>query len=211
MLQQVEHNLLIPNSLDIAFLCKQATALMHKGVSYCDLYLQNSASESFSLDEGIIKSGSFALNSGIGVRAICHDKTFLSYANSLSPTTISGLIANIFIEPVQAHIAPKQQVPHSNITSSTNNTNTNSNKLYTTINPIEHTNSADKIALLMHINNLGRKEAYVSNVIASLSLEYDEICIINGLLNVSCDIRPLVHLSISIIINMTRFVYDTID
>ena len=43
-----------------------------------DLYFQHTRSESWSLEEGIVKSGSFNIDQGVGVRAIYGDKTAVS-------------------------------------------------------------------------------------------------------------------------------------
>lgn len=189
LLKQVEQNLLISNGLDIAFLEQMSKKLMAKQIDFCDLYLQNSTSESFALDEGIIKSGSFAIDQGIGVRAICGEKSFLSYSNSLHSKTISSLVDNIFIEPVTQIAAPKNSII------------TNRESLYTLDSPILSTSSEIKTAILSKIDALGRSHNYVTNVLASLSMEYDEICIINGELNLASDIRPLIHLSVTLIIS----------
>jgi TldD protein len=186
---QIEQNLLFANQLDQQFLLGQANNLMKKRIDFCDLYLQKTASESFSIDEGIIKSGSFAIEEGIGIRAVCGEKAFLSYSNSLNPKTIQNLVNNIFVEPLPSTRAhPIIQFDQANI-------------LYTSNNPISLSSGYEKTELLGKIDVLGRALPYVTNVIANLSLEYDEICIVRGDTNIIGDIRPLVHLGITIIIN----------
>lgn len=188
--QQVEQNLLIANELDINFLEQMVNQLILKKVDFCDLYLQNSLSESFTLDEGIVKSGSFAIDQGIGVRAICGDKAFLSYSNSLHPKIITNLVNDLFIEPV------------TNVNIAKNTSKSVDNPyLYTANNPITEATSREKVYLLNKINQFGRSHTYVTNVIANLSLEYEEICIVNNMLSPTSDIRPLIHLSITIIID----------
>ncbi|MDQ5922035.1 MAG: TldD protein [Pseudomonadota bacterium] len=201
LLKQVEQNLLQANELDVEFLRAMVQKLMLKHIDFCDLYLQNSFDESFTLDEGIIKSGGFAVDSGIGVRAICHDKSFLSYTNSLNAKIISNLVENIFVEPV------------AKIDTIGSKSNANKNSLdrysrysdgqfiYASDNPIYAITGDDKVSILRKIDQLCRQQPYVTNVIASLSLEYDEICIINNDLSPMSDIRPLIHLSITVIIN----------
>ncbi len=187
--QQIEQNLLFANELDTRFLHQQADKLISKQIDFCDLYLQKSSSESFAIDEGIIKSGSFAIDQGIGIRAICGEKAFLSYSNSLNPKTISSLVDNIFIEPLATKPVAKAIVNHE------------LPSLYTFNNPISSSSGIAKTTLLKKLDTLGRKLSYVSNIIANLSLEYDEICIIKGDGTSAGDIRPLVHLSVTIIIN----------
>ncbi|MCC2625651.1 MAG: TldD protein part of proposed TldE/TldD proteolytic complex [Burkholderiales bacterium] len=183
-------NLLYANDLSNSFFNKAAQKLLARGADFCDFYLQYSSDESYSLDEGIIKSGSFALNQGIGIRAICHDKTFLSYSNDLNPKTITTLCDSLFIEPSATNLGPARLYNASA-----------SHNLYTINNPILATNNADKVAILKFINDYARKLSYVTNVLANLSLEYDEIYIARSDERQHTDIRPLVHLSISLIIN----------
>ncbi len=187
---QIENNLLIANQLDIDFLERTTKQLFRRQVDFCDLYLQSTTSEAFSIDEGIIKSGSFAIDKGIGIRAVCGEKTFLSYSNSLNPRTITNLVNNIFIEPVHAHIV-----------STTSSNKSVIHKLYTENNPIASHSGLEKTTILNKIDAIARKQPYVTNVIANLSLEYDEICIVNSKHNLVSDIRPLIHLSVTVIIN----------
>src|SRR3546814_11835798 len=55
----------------------------HK-VDYADLYFQYTRSESWSLEEGIVKTGSFSIEQGVGVRAISGEKTAFAYSDTLS-------------------------------------------------------------------------------------------------------------------------------
>ncbi len=55
----------------------------HK-VDYADLYFQYTRSESWSLEEGIVKTGSFSIEQGVGVRALSGEKTAFAYSDSLS-------------------------------------------------------------------------------------------------------------------------------
>ena len=54
----------------------------HK-VDYADLYFQYTRSEGWSLEEGIVKTGSFSISQGVGVRAVS-EKTAFAYSDSLS-------------------------------------------------------------------------------------------------------------------------------
>ncbi|RTL11514.1 MAG: metalloprotease TldD [Neisseriaceae bacterium] len=187
--QQVVDYLLINNGFDAAFLNKQLNQLSKRGIDFADLYLQNTASESWVIDEGIIKSGSYAVNQGIGVRAVCGEKTFFSYANALDSRIIKDLVDNLYIEPVNTH----------NQTYSV--TNKNLTNLHTFENPLQSWDSATKIQLLQNINQIARGKNYVTNVIASINLEYDQIYLARSDERHFSDIRPLIHLSITIIVS----------
>ncbi len=186
---QVSQNLLYANQLDEAFLNRQLSKLSQRGIDFADLYLQNTASESWVLDEGIIKSGSFAINQGIGVRAVCGEKTFFSYANALDTQVISNLVDQLFIENVAGGAKDYSQI------------NSCALDLHTLSNPLYSMESAAKISLLQSIDKIGRSHNYVSNVIASINLEYDQVYLARSDERQFSDIRPLIHLSISVIVS----------
>lgn len=186
---QVSQNLLYANQLDEAFLNRQLSKLSQRGIDFADLYLQNTASESWVLDEGIIKSGSFAINQGIGVRAVCGEKTFFSYANALDTQVITNLVDQLFIENVSGGAKAYSQ------------TNSAAFDLHTLSNPLYSMESAAKISLLQNIDKVGRSHSYVSNVIASINLEYDQMYLARSDERQFSDIRPLIHLSISVIVS----------
>jgi TldD protein len=187
--QQVTQNLLYINELDESFLDQQLTKLNHRGIDFADIYLQSSATESWLIDEGIIKSGSYALDQGIGVRVICGEKSFFSFANALNQDVITGLVDNLYIESYANKVKRKSS------------SQANLNQLYTINNPLTAWDSTAKIGLLQQIDELARNKPYVINVIAAINLEYDQIYLARSDGRHNYDIRPLIHISISIIIN----------
>src|SRR5450759_5034896 len=82
--------LLAPYSLDNNALQQVfGQILMHK-VDYADLYFQYNRSEGWSLEEGIVKSGSFNIDQGVGVRAVAGDKTAFAYSDDISLTALTS-------------------------------------------------------------------------------------------------------------------------
>ncbi len=189
MIKTIEQNLLQNNDLDIQFLLKINESIMQKNVDLSDLYLQSMYNEYFGIDEGIIKSGGFSLEQGIGARAICGEKVFLTYSNCLNPSIIKKMVDNIFIES------------GSHKGTNTTNITYDSKKLYTELSPINSADSVKKTDILKKIDLLARKLTYVTNVISNLTLEFDEVCIVSSKNGVIADLRPLIHLSITIVIN----------
>jgi TldD protein len=53
-------------------------------VDDADLYFQTTRSEGWSLEEGIVKSGSFSIDQGVGVRAVAGEKTAFAYSDDIS-------------------------------------------------------------------------------------------------------------------------------
>src|SRR5690606_23985219 len=80
--------LLDPWGLDEAHLARALGEIFTHKVDYADLYFQYSRSEGWSLEEGIVKTGSFSIGQGVGVRAISGEKTAFAYSDSLSPDAL---------------------------------------------------------------------------------------------------------------------------
>ena len=97
-LDLVRQKLIYANNLDDNFFKLQSELLLRRRVDFCDFYLQCATTESWSLDEGIIKSASFAINQGIGIRAICGDKTFLRPGPSVALDNISRIVLAALLE-----------------------------------------------------------------------------------------------------------------
>ena len=76
--------LLAPYALDVGKLQGVFGDIMTHSVDYADLYFQYSRSEGWSLEEGIVKSGSFAIDQGVGVRAVSGEKTAFAYSDDIS-------------------------------------------------------------------------------------------------------------------------------
>ena len=84
LLMQAQKTLLTPYGLDVADLSKVFGTIMAHDVDYADLYFQYSRSEAWSLEEGIVKSGSFNIDEGVGVRAIAGEKTAFADSDDIS-------------------------------------------------------------------------------------------------------------------------------
>ena len=76
--------LLTPYGLDESHLLKTLGSIFTHRIDYADLYFQFTRSESWSLEEGIVKTGSFSIDQGVGVRAVSGDKTAFSYSDEIS-------------------------------------------------------------------------------------------------------------------------------
>jgi TldD protein len=76
--------LLTPFGLDEGKLLSTLGTMFTHKVDYADLYFQFTKSEGWSLEEGIVKTGSFSIDQGVGVRAVSGDKTAFSYSDEIS-------------------------------------------------------------------------------------------------------------------------------
>ena len=84
ILQTAERTLLAPFDLEPRSLERVFGTLAARKVDYADLYFQYSRYEGWSLEEGIVKTGSFNIEQGVGVRAISGEKTAFAYSDEIS-------------------------------------------------------------------------------------------------------------------------------
>src|SRR5471030_3165910 len=77
-------SLLTPYDLEASKLEQVFGKILAHKVDYADLYFQYSRSEGWSLEEGIVKSGSFNIDQGVGVRAVSGEKTAFAYSDDIS-------------------------------------------------------------------------------------------------------------------------------
>src|SRR3982751_3266748 len=83
--------LLAPHDLEAGKLGRVFGSLLAHRLDYADLYFKYSRSEGWALEEGIVKSGSFNIDQGVGVRAVSGDKTAFAYSDDISmPALVSA-------------------------------------------------------------------------------------------------------------------------
>ena len=83
--QHASEHLLARNGISATVLDRILAEVGQHQVDFADVYCQHSAFESWQLEEGIVKSGSFNIDEGFGIRAIVGDKTAFAYADSIVP------------------------------------------------------------------------------------------------------------------------------
>ena len=81
---QAQQCLLAPFGLDESHLARALAEIRAHRVDDADLYFQTTRSEGWSLEEGIVKTGSFSIDQGVGVRAVCGEKTAFAYSDDIS-------------------------------------------------------------------------------------------------------------------------------
>ena len=191
LLAQAESLLLTPFSLTEADLSRTFGQILTHQVDYADLYFQYSRSEAWSLDEGIVKSGSFNIDQGVGVRAISGEKTAFAYSDDIS-TRALGDAANA----VRAIAAAGQNGILPSFSASTA-----TRSLYLPQDPIASLPAEAKVKLLERLEGFARAiDPSVIQVMASLAGEYEVILVAGSDGRLAADIRPLVRCSISVIV-----------
>ena len=87
--------LLEPFCLDESAFAQSLGEIGKNHVDFADLYFQYAAAESWLLEEGIVKKGSFHIDQGVGVRAIAGDKTAYAYSDDLSLAALLNASKNV--------------------------------------------------------------------------------------------------------------------
>ena len=85
--------LLEPFGLTDATLAGALGAIATHRIDDADLYFQYTRSEGWSLEEGIVKSGSFGIDQGVGVRAVAGEKTAFAYSDDISEAALLAVDA----------------------------------------------------------------------------------------------------------------------
>ena len=188
--QTAELLLLTPFSLDEAALSRTLGDIMRHDVDYADLYFQYTRHEGWTLEEGIVKNGSFNIDQGVGVRAVSGEKTAFAYSD-----VIDSAALNRAAEAVRAIGAAggTQQVQAARRVDGLG--------LYPALDPIASLPAAAKVALLGKIEKLARAyDPRVIQVMASVAAEYDVVYIARHDGIRAADVRPLVRVSVYVIV-----------
>lgn len=162
----------------------------HK-VDYADLYFQYTRSEGWSLEEGIVKTGSFSISQGVGVRAVAGEKTAFAYSDALSPGAL--LSSAHAVRSIARQGAGKTRVQSARKDRGPN--------LYQPVDPLSTMSAPEKVGLLERVEKMARaKDPHVKQVMASLGMEYDVVMIAGSDGRLTADVRPLVRLSLSVVV-----------
>ena len=188
--QTVAQNLLHANHFSAENLAQSLALIGAHHVDYADIYCQRTAFESWYLDEGIVKSGSYQINQGVGVRAVSGEKTAFAYADSLTDDAVRRAAQAVRVIGEAGNQTPVR-VP---------NAVSGCPSVYGAFDPIATLDSPQKVALLQKVEILARAtDPRIVQVMAGLTCEHDMIYIARLDGKHAADIRPLVRLSLTVI------------
>jgi TldD protein len=184
--------LLEPYGLTEATLARALALIGEHRVDDADLYFQTTRHEGWSLEEGIVKSGSFSIDQGVGVRAIAGEKTAFAYSDDLSEASLldaARTVRTIAAAGQQRRVrvgASRKVAP--------------SRALYAPADPIGTLDSAAKVALLERMEKMARaKDPRIVQVMAGISAEHDVVLVARADGTRAADVRPLVRLNVTVI------------
>ena len=183
--------LLDPFGLDEGHLNRALAAIKTHQVDDADLYFQYTRTEGWSLEEGIVKTGSFSIDQGVGVRAVAGEKTAFAYSDDISEASLMDAATT-----VRAIAAASQnrrsKVPARKVSAS--------RSLYPSLDPMSTMDSTTKVRLLEKVEKLARaKDPRVVQVMAGMATEYDVVLVARADGTLAADVRPLIRLSVSVI------------
>ncbi len=189
-LSAVSASLLEPAGLDLDCLPALLGELAGPGIDAADLYFQNIVSESWLLEDGIVKEGSFHLDQGVGVRAQSGEKTGFAYSNGLEAPALRqaiGAARSIARAGQQGRVCAAQvSAPP---------------RLYGADNPLEVLERSAKVELLKRIDQATRAlDPRVSKVTVSLAGVWEQVLVAAADGSLGADIRPLVRFNVSVIV-----------
>lgn len=193
MTKQIAHKQLLEASgLSEASLDAALSNLMsQKGIDFGDLYFQESRFESWSLEDGIVKSGNFGIEKGVGVRAISGEKCGFAYSDDISKNAIDAAIK-------AAKAISRQGQKQSARALSTEPL---PKHLYDAIDPVDSLSANEKIRLLELVDEEARRlDSRISQVMVGLAGSKDIVLVAATDGTLAYDVRPLVRLSVSVII-----------
>lgn len=183
--------LLEPFGLDETHLARALAEIRAHQVDEADLYFQYTRSEGWSLEEGIVKTGSFSIDQGVGVRAVSGEKTAFAYSDDISEASL--LDAARTVRSIgAANGGGRVKVAEPRIAGS--------RSLYGGMDPIASLDSTAKVQLLGRVEQMARaKDPRVAQVMAGLASEYDVVLVARADGTMAADVRPLVRLSVTVI------------
>ena len=189
-MNNVEKSLLADSQIDDAILLKTLNSMMGRQVDFADLYFQSSKHESWMLEDGIVKEGSYNIERGVGVRAISGEKTGFAYSDDISPLALQQAA------DAAKGIADAGQGGQVQVFSRQSPI-----KIYQEVEPLGSLTQEKKIELLHQVEAHARQiDKRVKQVIVSLSGVYEKVLVAASDGTYGTDIRPLVRLNCSVLV-----------
>ncbi len=189
-IESVMADMLAPAGLEERHLSRTLGSILRGGVDYADLYFQVSRQESWTLEDGIIREGSFNLDQGVGVRAVSGEKTGLAYSDELM---LPALERAAGAARAIARQGESKQVPawqRGDVA-----------PLYPVADPTRSIPDVEKTALITRIDAATRAlDSRVEQVIISMTSNQDLVLVAGSDGTLAADVRPLVRFNVSVIL-----------
>jgi len=182
--------MLVPTGVRLQDLEQAMGRLMSRQLDYADLYCQATRYETWTVEDGIVRDGTFSLDQGVGVRAVSGEKTGFAYADQLDLMSLSDAVSaarSIAAAGGNQPVRIGSGAP--------------AKALYPAVDPLPTRSDADKVGLLARLDREARAlDSRVVEVIASLTGLHDVVLVVASDGTLAADVRPLVRLNVSVIL-----------
>ena len=186
----VMSRMLEPAGLDEGHLNKTLGSMMCGGVDYADLYFQVSRQESWTVEDRIIREGSFSHDQGVGVRAVSGEKTGFAYSDELMLAALEHSARAARAIARQGDNKALQAWQRRDVPA-----------LYPALDPLVSISDEQKTSLLADIEAKTRAlDPRIDQVIISLSSNQDLVLVAASDGTLAADVRPLVRLNVTVIL-----------
>lgn len=190
LIQLAQQSLWQPTGLVEQDISRTLGRIMVPGVDYADLYFQYTRHESWSLDEGTVKSGNYNIDQGVGVRAVAGEKTGFAYSDEITgPALLDAAGAARAIATGSSRsgaVAVRRKdglMP-----------------LYQPLDPLDTLTESAKVDLLRNTEQLARElDPRVIQVMVSLAGVHDTVLVARSDGVMAADVRPLVRLNVTVV------------
>jgi TldD protein len=164
--------------------------VMAHDIDVADLYFESTRTESWVLEDGIVKEGAHNIDQGVGVRAISGDKTGFAYSDEILLPALSHA-ASAAKAIARSGGEGKLQAWHKQYPAA----------LYTPLDPVASISAEDKVNLLKRIDAEARKrDPRVKQVLVGLSGQQSTMLVAGSDGTLAADVRPLVRLNVNVIV-----------
>jgi TldD protein len=189
-LTSVSQHLLKPGGLEIDSLPAVLHQLAGPGIDAADLYFQSMVSESWLLEDGIVKEGGFHMDQGVGVRAQSGEKTGFAYSNAITLDALN--------QAAQAARSISRSGSNGRVQVFST---VDPIRLYAQENPLDVLSRAEKVELLKNVDVATRAlDPRIQQVTVSLSGVWEQVMVAATDGTLAADMRPLVRFNVNVVV-----------
>ena len=186
----VEKQLLQAKGMSLSDIEHSIGTLLGREIDYGEVFIQSTRGESFGLEDGIVKDGSFGVEAGIGVRALAGEKTGFAYSEDIR---LDGLQEAAKAAQSIAGAGAPRNLPSFRVGAYPS--------LYAAIDPISSLSDEEKVSLLQRVDQVARaQDPRVQEVNVRISGNHETMLVMASDGTLAADIRPLVRFDVSVIV-----------
>lgn len=183
--------ILDPNGLSDGVIDRALSTIAMYRIDQADLYFQTTKQEAWVLEDGTVKTGSFSIRQGVGVRAIAGGRTAFAYSDDLSDASLQDAARAVRTIGSAGQSKRVRVSKRSHLVT---------RQLYDPADPINAGDAAHKIALLQKIEHAAKaRDPRITQVTASVGLNYEVVYIAQAGGERTADVRPLVKIVIDVL------------